>query len=407
MADKTQQANAHYQRGVVLEQAGRIAEAVEEYRQALQENPRLRDAHIALAKYYRRNALLAKAAEAWAAVVAIQPDYEALSSLASTQIELKRFAEARATLQQLLRLLPDDAFVIYELAFIDYAEGRFSEALAQLIELRPIYNDEWQLHHLIGNCQVRLGMYDAAQASFGRAMLLATNDEHIEELQSSVTMIERLREFASLNGRKDWAYAEHGMIYLGSADDDGLQAAEAASKTWTYPEIATTLRRAIRLAQAGVWRCSAVLAVNRSAEPLARALARALGKPLRQPRQLASNDIALAVISAISDGATLPTIHEYVPCAVVTFALILSHQPAPGDTLPDIVGIQAGTPTLPWEHAMAQAIQAGAAPAELEAILQAAATQIDIALEALPAEATAAAQVEYYTVHHRRLEVPR
>ena len=56
---------------------------------------------------------------------------------------------------------------------------------------------------------------------------------------------------------------------------------------------------------------------------------------------------------------------------------------------------------------MARAIQAGAAPAELEAILQAAASQIELALEALPAEATADAQVEYYTVHHRRLEVPR
>jgi tetratricopeptide (TPR) repeat protein len=407
MADKTQQAYAHYQRGVVLEQAGRISEAVEEYRQALQENPRLRDAHIALAKYYRRNALLAKAAEAWAAVVAIQPDYEALSSLASTQIELKRFAEARATLQQLLRLLPDDAFVIYELAFIDYAEERFAEALAQLIELRPIYNDEWQLHHLIGNCQVKLGLYDAAQASFGRAMLLASSDEHIEELQSSVTMIERLREFTAISGHKDWAYAEHGMVYLGSADDDGLLAAPLESKAWTYPEIATTLRRAVRLAQGGVWRCSAVLPVNRSAEPLARALAQALNQPVRQPRQLTPNDIALAVVSAVSDGATLPTIHEYVPCAVVTFALVLSHQPSPGDTLPDIVGLQAGTPILPWEHAMAKAIQAGAAPAELEAILQAATRQIELAWAALPAEATAAAQVEYYTVHHRRLDIPR
>lgn len=403
MLNKNQQPNAHYERGVVLEKAGHIAEAVEEYRQALQENPRLRAAHVALAKFYERNELLAKAADAWAAVVAIQADFVSLSQLATTQIELKRYAEARETLLELLRQIPDDPFVVYELAYIEYAEGQYQTALAHLIELRPMYNDEWQLHHLIGNCQIKLGLYDAAQASFGRAILLTSDDEHLEELQSSVAMIERLREFSVPRGRKDWAYTEHGIVYLGTMGDDGLDLAEITTFAWTYPALATTLRRAVLLAEANVWRCSAVLAINRDAEPLARVLAGILKQPLRQPRDLHPADVVLVVVGILSENALVPTIHEYVPCSVVTFALALRNQPNPGDTLPDIVGLQVRQTTpLPWADDLNRAVERNASAA----VLDAATNHLEAALRDLPPEANAAAQVAYYAALHRRIELP-
>lgn len=406
MADKTQQAELHYRRGMVLEQAGRIAEAVEQYRQALQDNPRLRAAHIALANYYARNGLLARAADELVDVVALGADYESLSQLASAQIELKRYQEARATLQACLRLVPDDPFTAYELAYIEYAEGNYQAARDQLVELRPIYNDEWQLHHLLGNCQIKLGQYDVALASFGRAMMLTDHDDHLEELQASVAMIERLREFTTLEQRKDRAYTEHGVICLGTAGDDGIHISDPPESAWTYPAIAVTLRRALDLAAAGVWRCSAVLPLNRAAEPMARVLAHDLGRPLCQLDAVQPDDIVLVVAGIVAESALLLAIHERVPCPVVMFALTLRTEPGPGDTLPDLIGLFATQASLPWEAELSQLRQTGAPLPAINALLDGATAQIGQAFASLETEPTAAAQVEYYRTQHRLLDLP-
>jgi tetratricopeptide (TPR) repeat protein len=406
MADKTQQADWHYRRGVVLEQAGRIAEAVEEYRQALQENPRLRTAHLAIARYYTRNGLVAKAADEWAAAIAIAPDYEALARLATAQIELKRYQEARTTLQTSLRLVPDDPFIQYEIAYIEYAEGNFRVALDQLIELRPIYNAEWQLHHLMGNCQIKLGLYDAAQASFGRAMMLTENDEHQEELQASISVIERLREFTALTSEKDHAYTEHGVMYLGSEADDGVQIGDQFAFTWTYSAIATTIRRALNLAAADVWRCTAIVPINRTAEPLARVFATHLEKPLREPATVEPDELVLVVVGFLSESALLTTIQEYIPATMLTFALSLHPQPRPGDTLPDMIGLFAHEAALPWESELSQLRQLGASPTTISAMLDSATVRLEISLASLAAEPNAAAQVDYYRLQHRHLDLP-
>ncbi|MBA3468227.1 MAG: tetratricopeptide repeat protein [Herpetosiphonaceae bacterium] len=406
MGDKTQQADWHYQRGVVLEQSGRIAEAVEEYRQALLENPRLRTAHLAIARYYTRNGLVAKAADEWAAAIAIAPDYEALARLATAQIELKRYQEARTTLQLSLRLVPDDPFIQYELAYIEYAEGNHRTALDQLIELRPIYNDEWQLHHLMGNCQIKLGLYDAAQASFGRAMMLTENDDHLEELQASVAVIERLREFTTLASRKDRAYAEHGVMYLGSEGDDGVQIDDRPAVVWSYSALATTLRRALNLAAADIWCCDTVMPINRAAEPLARLFAAQLDKPLREPAAVDPNEVVLLVAGFLSESALLTTVQEHIPATTLTFALSLHPDPRPGDTLPDIIGLFARQATLPWEAELSQLRQTGAAPRTISAMLDTATARLEIALATLGAEPNAAAQVDYYRLLHRRLDLP-
>src|SRR5690349_1192536 len=128
MLDKLHIADIHYQRGVVLEQSGRLNEAVEEYRQALSNNPRLRAAHLAMAGYYQRHGLTARAIEALDEAVSIEPDYEALQRLASLQLELRRFEEARAAVQLSARLSGDKALIAYQLALIEYHEERYPQA---------------------------------------------------------------------------------------------------------------------------------------------------------------------------------------------------------------------------------------------------------------------------------------
>ncbi len=406
MLDKMQIADLHYRRGVILEQAGRIAEAIEEYRQALQDNPRLRAAHLALANYYTRNGLIAKAADAWAEAVNIDPDYDTLANLASAYIDLQRYEEARAILQECLRWIPDDVFASFELAYIDYVEGNYQAAHDQLIELRPLYNDEWQLHHLLGNSQARLGLYDAAMASFGRAMLLTSQSEHTAELQASIDMIERMREFPQHSTLKEQLYAEHGLICLGSSYDNGLHINRQVQVNWTYSMVAMTLQRWLRLGQHGLWSCTALLALNRTAEPLAQVLSQRLSVPIRSAAELGPSDIALVVCGTIDNGQMLQTISERVSSQSIVLALTLGWEPEADDTLPDVIGLQAQRSSYPWSTTLTELRQRGAPSTEIDALVRLTTTTLQTAWDELLPETNADEQVRWYTEEHRAIRLP-
>ncbi|GAA5526664.1 tetratricopeptide repeat protein [Herpetosiphon gulosus] len=347
MADKFRQAELHYRRGLSLEHAGRIAEAVEEYRQALQENPQLRAAHVALAKYYLRNGLLAKAADAWHAVVAIEPDYEALTNYATVLIELKHYHEARQILRLCVELFPLDTFVTYELAYIDFAEGLYQQALDQLLDVRPIYNDEWEFHELIGQCQIKLQLYDAALASFGRAILLVDDDEQIEQLQDLGSIARRYQEFSLVSNEKDAWYATHGLICLGSNLDDGLNLKPHAEFAWSFEAIATTLQRAAALAEVHVWCCDQVLAFDTQSKPLAQALAQLLQRPYIQ-KIGDPEKITLVVMAEFEQSAMLEAIAEQLDGLHCIFALSMRSSPDVLDDIPDLIGLPIQKPSLPW-----------------------------------------------------------
>lgn len=406
MLDKLHMADLHYQRGVVLEKAGRIVEAVEEYRQALQANPRLRAAHSAIASYYMRNGLTAKAVDSWSAALAIEPDYDTQASLASALIDLRRYEEARTMLQECLRWIPDDAFASFELAYIDYTEHQYTAAYQRLLDLRPIYNDEWQLHHLLGNCQIRLALLDSAMASFGRAALLAVREEHLEEVQSSIEMVERYTEFAQITTLKELLYAEHGLLVLGTYGDDGLNVQEYDQLSWQPIEIATTLRRLALLRERKLWSATALLALNRSAEPIAQALAARLELPLRQPSELTSSDVALVICGNLDTGPMLEVLETHLPCSSLVLALALAWEPQEQDMLPDIIGVRAHAATLPWDAALTSLRQASAPRATITELLASHTATILAAWDTLTPEPNAAAQIAWYRDVHTRIALP-
>src|SRR6476660_852604 len=74
MLDESQREEAliHFQRGLNLERAHRVGEAVEEYRRAIARYPQMREAHDALGFYYQRHGLLAKAAEEFRVVASLE-----------------------------------------------------------------------------------------------------------------------------------------------------------------------------------------------------------------------------------------------------------------------------------------------------------------------------------------------
>ena len=270
MADEFRRGSAlqHLQRGLVLERANRIKEAVDAYRAALSQNPHLREAHNALGVYYQRHGLLAKAAEEFRIVANLEGDFLAHFNLGYVLVELGRFEEALHAFEQCLRLAPDDPATLYELAFIRYSRGDYLAAVEHLQLPLRLYPDDWEVHNLLGCCHLALRRFDDALAALGRALVLAHDAPDQATLLAQIATVERHREFRSLGSAKDQMYAQDGVVYLGSAQDDGLRLREVEDYHFTYPDIGTTLQRLLALQQGHRWQFNAVVALDKASHPL-------------------------------------------------------------------------------------------------------------------------------------------
>ena len=157
----------HFYRGLALERANRVVEAVEEYRRAIATYPYLREAHDALGLYYQRSGLLAKAADEFHIVANLEGDFLSYFNLGYVLVKLERYEEALEAFQRCLQLEPDDSATHYEIGFIHFSQGEFRAALDHLQRPLHSYPEDWEVHNLLGKCYLGLRRYDEALAGFG------------------------------------------------------------------------------------------------------------------------------------------------------------------------------------------------------------------------------------------------
>lgn len=404
MLDEFQREEAliHFQRGLVLERANRVEEAVEEYRQAIARNPHLREAHDALGLYYQRHGLLAKAAEEFRVVANLDGDFLSHFNLGYVLLELGRHDEALAAFRRCLALQPDDPATHYEIGYIHFKRGEYRAALEQLqLPLRH-YPEDWEVHNLLGCCQLRLGAYDEALTAFGSALRLAPRPSEQAMVVQRIRTVERYREIGSPRWAKDQLYAEHGVVYLGSAQDDGLHLGECSDYHFTYPDIGTTLRRLLAVSEACRWRFTCVVALDRLAWPLADALSHLANVPQRYAHDVQPDDLALLVLAIGREAELLELAIERIPGASITFCLGLNWL-RHSKLLPDVTGIIArGACSVPWEPELRRLRSDGARSEQLSACLGNAAEQIVAAAGDMPLDANLTRQMHYY-VRHKHL----
>ncbi len=393
----------HFHRGLALERANRMSEAVEEYHQAIENYPQLREAHAALGFYYQRAGLLAKAAEKFHIVVSLESDFLAYFNLGYVLVELNRYDDALDAFHQCLQLEPDDPATHYETAFIYYTRGDFDQALQYLQLPLESYPEDWEVHNLIGKCYLELRSYEEALAAFGQALMVAYVPQAQAELLDNIAAVGRYREFRSLNNHKDQVYARDGVVYLGSSQDDGLSLCETDDYHFTYPDIGTTLQRLVAIRQASHWQFTALVAVDRLSEPLTRALGHLLELPVCSLDDLESEDTALVVMAVAREAELMLVVAEHAPCTTVTFCLGLNWL-RHNKILPDIIGIAARRAcSVPWEAELRR-LRADAAPTEqVDACVEQAYNAILQAARETPPDKNLPRQVRYYTRSHRRL----
>lgn len=395
----------HFQRALALERVNRISEAVEEYRQAVARYPHLREAHLALGFYYQRNGLLAKAADEFHIATRLEGDFLSFFNLGHLLVELGRHEEALEALRQCLNQEPGDAPTHYEIARLHFSCGCFREALSHLHIPLHCYADDWDVYILMGQCY--LGLHDYAEALnlFEQALVLAPTPQSEAEVLEHIATVERFREFRAdvpLH-LKDRLYAQHGVVFLGSACDDGLDGSIAEEYHLTYPDIAVTLHRFVSLLKSSHWQLTAIVAADMLAQPVARSLARLLRLPLRLPQAIAAEDRTLLVLAVGRVSELMSFTLDHLPGHTVSFCLgvnWLRHS----DVLPNIIGVMARwLCSVPWEPELARLQANGSSRDQTDACIGLAEDEIGRAMEKTVPDPNIALQVYYYTRWHRRL----
>ncbi len=312
-----------------------------------------------------------------------------------------RYDEALASFRRCLAIEPNDAATHYEIGYIHFLQGDYHAALEQLQSPLRHYPEDWEVYSLIGCCWLRLGNYDEALNSFAEALHLAPRPLAQAQVVERIAMVERYREIGAPRWAKDRLYAEHGVAYLGSAQDDGLQLDEMQDYHFTYPDIGTTLRRFLALCDACGWRFTCVVGLDRLARPLAEALAQLLGVQHRFADSVQADDLPLLVLAIGREAELLDLAVERIPGQAITFCLGLNwlrHR----QLLPDVTGIIArGACSVPWEPELRRLRSDGAPPELLSICLARAAEQLVAAVHDTPPSTNLADQVRYYCRHDR------
>lgn len=401
MLDEFQREEAliHFERGLHLERVHRVGEAVTEYRRAIAHDPHLREAHDALGFYYQRHGLLAKAAEEFRVVANLEGDFLSHFNLGGVLLELGRHDEALAAFQRCIGLVPGDAASHYEIACIHFAKGEYQATLDWLQLPLSQYPDDWEVYHLIGSCQLRLSLFDAALGSFGTALRLATRPTAQAEVIEQISIISRYREIGEPLWAKDRLYAEHGVAYLGSAQDDGLRLDECQDYHFTYPDIGATLRQFLAIQEGLGWRCTCVVALDHQAAPLADALAQLLNLPRRHANGIQAGELPLLVLAVGREAELLKLAVERIPGAALIFCLGLNWL-RHSRVWPDISGVVVrGVCTVPWEPELRRLRCGGARPEQIDGCQKHAADRIITATRDMEADANIGPQIDYYRAH--------
>jgi tetratricopeptide (TPR) repeat protein len=159
--------------GLVAQQSGNFAEAIEHLERAVEHAPDVALYHASLGEAYRLAARTQEAITHARRALELKPDYaEALGNLALAMANLERLDEATALLRRAIAIEPQHPDLHLRLGFVLVSQSRFEEAqaaLQQVLVLCPISHDAY---NLLGRVAFMRGALELAQAHYRRALEL-------------------------------------------------------------------------------------------------------------------------------------------------------------------------------------------------------------------------------------------
>ena len=165
---------AHHNLAVALAEQGQVADAITSFTEAIRIAPDYFEAHLNLANTLAMANRKAEAIDHYRHALALRPDSaEGLNGLGLTLTEMRRWDEAVVYLRQAVRLRPDfaEAHNSLGLALNDLAKWREAEAAFEnALRLKPRYVEA---HTNLGSCYAHQGRLTEALAAYDVALWLA------------------------------------------------------------------------------------------------------------------------------------------------------------------------------------------------------------------------------------------
>jgi len=167
-------ADAHYNLGASLGQAGRMPEAIVQLEAALQLKPDYAEAHNSLGSALANiPGRMPEAMGHFEMALRLKPDYaEARNNLGLALKQVGRIDEAISQFEAALRLKPDYAEAHYNLGTSLGLTGRVSEAISQFEEAVRLRPDYVEAHYNLGACLGQAGRIPEAIVQFEDAVRL-------------------------------------------------------------------------------------------------------------------------------------------------------------------------------------------------------------------------------------------
>lgn len=390
-------ADRFYQKGVGYEEVGALEKAIGAFQRAVQAQGSHLDARLALAYHCRRLDRYDEALAHCEAALAGKPCAAAYFTMGHILLGKQAYPAALAAFRRCLTLDPSFQRVRYHLALTYYLQGDYEVAITEFHRATQREAD-WESYFFLGECYRITRRPREAKRSFQRALTLAHCWVQVDLTKAQLGACERLIEFPDdhLLSVKDRAYCDHGIAYLGSGQDDGVDIPPYLFYHFDYEHLAMTLQRLLALQEAQGWAWEVILPVDIISLPLALALAELLDVGT-EPIVGAPTLIVQALGETIEG---MQDAREQVSEGQ-SFCLLLCWR---DEWRPDVVGV--ATPllgSLPWYHPPLIG-SAGDAHARHDGWMdprppEAIARDIRRALHALGPHPSAAAQRRYYETH--------
>jgi len=162
---------AHNNLGLVLQDSGRMSEAIEHYEQALRIEPDDAEAHNNLGLVLQGSGRMSEAIEHYEQALRIKPDFaDAHNDLGTALAQTGKINEAIAHYEQALRIDPDYAEAHNNLGLVLQGLGKMSEAIAHYEQALRINSNSAEAHNNLGEALMGSGRMSEAVEHYEQAL---------------------------------------------------------------------------------------------------------------------------------------------------------------------------------------------------------------------------------------------